>query len=85
MIYFALSRHGYEQFASTSDPFAYLWVSGGVLSEPELADLRAKGVSVTNFSDSIDPNDQVALSEAIDTIKQHHPGQAVWVEHGYAA
>jgi hypothetical protein len=36
---------------------------------------------VTNFTTSIDVADSVSIDGALDTIKEHHPHQCVWVEH----
>ncbi len=81
MIYLVLSRHGYRQLADSSAwPPTALWASEGVLTASELADLRARGIAVTNFTHKIHPGNFSALSDAIDSIREHHPDQAVWVE-----
>ena len=81
MIYFVCSRQSYEQLAgSPAWPPSALWVTPGVLEPSSLAELRASGMVVTNFTTSINSGDLVALAEAVDTIRQHHPGQAVWVD-----
>ena len=86
MIYFATSRQSYDQLAASSVwPPAVLWVSLGVLDSSELADLRAKGLAVTDFTNPINSNDLVAMTGALDTIREHHPGQAVWVDGSVAA
>jgi hypothetical protein len=86
MVYFVLSRHGYDQLVTSSDPpQSPLWVNGGVLAAEELTQLRGRGFDVTDFHHSINPRDIGAVEEAVDTIRLHHPGQVVWVEYGYAA
>ena len=86
MIYFVSSRQSYEQLAGSSAwPPAALWVSLGVLEPSELAELRACGVAVTDFTKPIPSGDLAALAEAVDTIREHHPGQAVWVDGSAAA
>lgn len=82
MTHFVLTRKGYDQLNADFDPFPFtIWVNDGVLSDDELAELRAKGVSVTNFTRAIDPSDPLDVAGAIDTIQQHHPNQSIWVEH----
>ncbi|MBJ7576260.1 hypothetical protein [Luteimonas sp. MC1828] len=86
MIYFATSRQSYDQLAaSPAWPPAVLWVSLGVLASAELADLRAKGLAVTDFTNRVSPNDPAAMSDALDTIREHHPDHVVWVDGSVAA
>ena len=86
MIYFVHSRESYDQLVvSTAWPPSALWVSLGVLEPSELAALRASGIAVTDFSRTIDPNDAMALADVISTIREHHPGQVVWVNGSVAA
>jgi hypothetical protein len=82
MTHFVLTRKGYEQLKASfgNFPFAF-WVNDGVLSASELAELRAAGVSVTNFTTAIDPNCSTEVASAVVTIQQHHPNQSIWVEH----
>ena len=83
MIYFATSRESYDQLAASSAwPPAVLWVAFGVLSPSELADLRATGLAVTDF---INPHDLADISGVLDTLREHHPGQAVWVDGSVTA
>ena len=80
MICFATSRQSYDHLvASEFWPPDALWLSSGVLDAYELAELRAQGLSVTDFTDAIDANDSAEMEEALDTIREHHPAQAVWV------
>ncbi len=82
MTHFVLTRKGYEQLKASfgNFPFAF-WVNDGVLSVSELAELRAAGFSVTNFTTVIDPNCSTEVASAVVTIQQHHPNQSIWVEH----
>ncbi len=86
MVYFILSRHGYDQLAASGGlPTSPLWVSGGVLSVDELSALRSLGFNITDFDSQIDPSDPEEIDEAVETIRLHHPGQVVWVEYSHAA
>ena len=81
MIYFATSRRSYDQLAASAAwPPAVLWISSGVLNASELTALRAKGLSVTDFTDPVSPRAFTEMAEALNTIREHHPGQAVWVD-----
>ena len=81
MIYFAHSRNSYDQLiASSAWPPAALWVSPGLLAATELAELRASGLSVTEFTGPVGHSGYVTLADAVDTIREHHPGQVVWAD-----
>ncbi len=85
MIHFATSRKSYEHLASSSAwPPAVLWVSPGVLDPSELTELRAQGMTITDFTNPIDPSDLTEMTDALDTIREHHPGQVVWVDGSVA-
>ncbi len=78
MIYFVRSRQSYDQLAaSCAWPPEELWVAPGILDATELETLRAAGVSITNF---VEPYDHSDLLGALETIREHHPVQAVWVD-----
>ena len=86
MVYFILTRSGYEQLCASGVPAgAALWLSAGVLSAEELLHLRSSGIDVTDFRDRINPMDLDDVGAALGTIKEHHPRQVVWVEHAHAA
>lgn len=57
-----------------------IWVDKGVASESELRGLRDEGIEMTAFNRQIDPQNEISLVSAIDTVQQHHPNQTVWVE-----
>lgn len=83
MIHFVLTRQGYDQLKASFGTFPFaIWVNDGVLFDGELVELRAQGISVTNFTIAIDLSDPLDVAGAIDTIQQHHPNQSIWVEHG---
>lgn len=86
MVYFILSRRGYDHLVAAGGlPTTPLWVSGGVLSDQELADLHSRGYDISNFHRRIDPEDAEEVAESVDTIRLHHPGQVVWVEFAHTA
>lgn len=84
MVFFALTRHGYEELVNQTDRApSPIWVNAGILSDAELSQLRSAGVEVTNFTHFIDAGDSEAILEAVQTIQKHHSGQRVWVEYAH--
>lgn len=84
MVFFALTRLGYEELVRQSGhPPSPIWVNAGVLSDAELVQLRGAGVEVTNFTRLIDAADSEAILVAVQTIQEHHSGQRVWVEYAH--
>lgn len=79
MVFFVMTRRAFESYMRLADTEAALWVSAGVLSMQELASLRAKGMSITDFHHAVAPDDPAAVQDALDTIQEHHPGQVVWI------
>jgi hypothetical protein len=59
---------------------AALWLSAGVLTADELRGVRGQGLNVTDFDYEIAPGDFDTLADAVSTIKEHHPGQPIWIE-----
>jgi hypothetical protein len=56
-------------------------VNHGILSGAELGQAREGGLLVTDFKRRIGAVDSVSFAEALDTIRQHHPRERIWVEH----
>lgn len=79
MVFFVISRSGFESYSKLGSPQPPLWVSDGVLSAQELEALRAADVEVSDFSYSLELDDSVGIEGAVETIREHHPGQTVWV------
>jgi hypothetical protein len=81
MVFLALTRKGYDshQYLEGKEGNA-LWLSAGILSKTELAVLRESGANVTDFNYAIEPSDKETISCAVDTIKEHHPHETIWVE-----
>jgi hypothetical protein len=79
MVFLAVNRSGYEAYRALGISGA-LWVGAGVLSDEELASLRRLGVDVTNFNYEIELHDSEVISGAVDTIKEHHPGEVLWMQ-----
>jgi hypothetical protein len=54
-----------------------LWVNAGVLSDSEVARLRASGWDLTTWTHRLDFSDSAS---EIDRVRLHHPGQVIWAE-----
>jgi hypothetical protein len=82
MIFLVLTRLVHDQLMEQSKavPLA-IWANSGVLSEGELLRLRDSGVEVTNFLRPIDTGNPSAVEGAVATVREHHVGQTIWVEH----
>jgi hypothetical protein len=84
LVLFALTKQGLaEIIESATSRDAALWVNDGLLAPRDLARLRAEGFELTNFTRWIDPADQADIASAVETIKEHHPGQVLYIERSW--
>lgn len=82
MVLFALTKHGLtDMFNLARGRKITVWVNQGLLDDVNLERLRAEGFDLTNFTRWIDPAVEVEIQQAIWTIKDHHPGDVLYVEH----
>lgn len=80
MVLFVLTRTGYIDTKSLlNQKGTILWVNDNVLTDNEITDLRAAGFDVTRFTSHI-ALEQTAISDAVSTIREHHPHESIWVE-----
>lgn len=79
MVFFALNRCGYESFSKLKVRDFSLWTVDGVLSAEELVALRTEGLDVSEFNYSLELDDAVGIQGAVETIREHHPEETVWV------
>lgn len=80
MVFLAITRSGYATYLALGGEAGALWVGAGVLSDVELAELRQLEVDVSNFDYEILPHEFDVIAGAVETIKEHHPGEPVWVD-----
>lgn len=81
MVFLVLTRPALDELASHFGRLpSPLWVNKGLLSKQELADLRAKGIDVSDFTNNVPPNDLKAIDGVLAVIAEHHYGHAIWVE-----
>lgn len=79
MVFFVISREAFKSYGSLGRTGAPVWVSAGVLTDEELASLRDQNIDVSDFNYSLEPGDSAGIQAAMETIREHHPGQTVWV------
>jgi hypothetical protein len=78
MVILILTRSGLEDIRPRIDVLRdAIWVNTGVLSQAEIAELRASGWNLTDFANPLDVND---LGSNIATMREHHPDQVMWIE-----
>lgn len=76
MIFMVLTRSGFDEvFPRLIKGRDALWVNAGVLSEPEVRELRDAGWNLTKWT-----NPSTDLATEIETVQLHHPDQVVWME-----
>ena len=81
MVFFVISRKGFEDYLTIKENLTVpLWISAGVISQSELESLRQGGIDVTDFNYAIGLNENEVIDDAIETIKEHHPGEVIWVQ-----
>jgi hypothetical protein len=81
LVLFALTKHGLvEMFDLARDGKQPIWLNHGLLDVANLEQLRAEGFDLTNFVHWIDPADESAVQDAVETIREHHPDQVLYIE-----
>lgn len=81
MVLFALTKNGFvEMLDLARGGKAAIWINRGLMDESAIQRLRAEGFDLTDFVHWIDPLDESAVDEAVETVKEHHPGQVLYIE-----
>jgi hypothetical protein len=81
MVFLILSRTGFEELKALLGKCpSPCWVNGDVFSEQELEELRQKGEDISRFSYVISKEDFASLEAVLNTIRDHHPQETIWVE-----
>ena len=80
MIAFVLTRKGYAELVEFAGRLPDgSWVNAGVLSVEEIAEIR-KNSQLTTFTRYVDVESADEVSAALATIREHYPGESIWVE-----
>ena len=78
MPWLVLTRAGAERITRIGVTAEVLWMGSDVLSGEEIQQLRSAGRDVTVFVHPVRTAAEVA--DALVTIREHHPGEVVWIE-----
>jgi hypothetical protein len=80
MVYFALNSQGaHDAVEACVATKSALWVTADSMLESELQAARARGVRVTSFSSLAGSATPEEISDAVATIREHHPSETIWV------
>lgn len=81
LVLFALTKHGLSEMLDLAGGSeSAIWLNDGLLDAADLDQLRAEGLVLTNFVHWIDPADEAAVRSAVETIREHHPNQVLYIE-----
>jgi hypothetical protein len=82
MVYLALNRESALQMLtlakSTGDA---VWIGSDAISEAEYQQFGSEGVKLSRFIYPLTSVETTVVSEALETIELHHPGEFIWVQH----
>lgn len=79
MVYFALTPQGLNEILATPEVAKVsVWCGTNALSEAEFAKLERS--NVTRLTYSLASADKATIQRALSTIKEHHPGERIWIE-----
>ena len=82
MIYLAIDRTSALDLIRVVRGHAHaIWVGADVISREEHQRFVSEGVNLTRFSYTLAREDADAMAVALETIREHHPGETIWVEH----
>jgi len=76
MVFLAITPAGLAYALRTAKPDEAIWCGGDAIAEADYQALDRPHVSRFNY----ELGNRDLLPDAIGTIKEHHPGQTVWVE-----
>jgi hypothetical protein len=81
LVLFALTKQGLADILDIAQGNNIpVWLNQDLLDKAELDRLRAEGLDLTSFAHWIDPTDTSHVQRAVETIKEHHPPQALYIE-----
>ena len=79
MVYLILEERALDEVVKL--PGVVIWAGSNVLTELNHKELVAKGVNVTRFNHPVSGAIRSELEDAIETIKEHHPTESIWVQY----
>lgn len=82
MVIFISSKSAYEEMSELIYSGLYpVWLASGILSDEEIESVRSKDINLSVFFYDVDTSNSVDLECALTTIKEHHPGENIWVQY----
>lgn len=79
MVYLILEARALNEVIKL--PGVTIWAGSNVLTELNHKELVAEGINVTRFNHPISGVNRSELEEALETIKEHHPTESIWVQY----
>lgn len=79
MVYLILEARALDEVIKL--PGVAIWAGSNVLTELNHKELLAKGFNVTRFNHPISGVNRSELEDALETIKEHHPTESIWVQY----
>lgn len=81
MVFLAITPAGLQQAISLSRTSKFaIWCSSDAISEADYENMT--GFNISRFAYPLDGESSEVITEALETIAEHHPGATIWVEHG---
>ena len=80
MVYIVLTADGLNELLQSLPKACAFWLQADLASDDRIAQLRAAGWNVTRWTKPIDFADRQQLAYQLATIREHHPGQMIWME-----
>jgi hypothetical protein len=59
---------------------AAVWVGSDAMSHDEHYRIAAEGVNLTRFAYQLVNATAAVVDDALETVREHHPGEVVWVQ-----
>jgi len=76
MVFLAITPSGLADALRTAGPDDAVWCGSDAISQEEYELLAVHNLS--RFGHEL--GDQALIDDAMDTVKDHHPGQTIWIE-----
>ena len=82
MVIFISSKSAYEEMKSLIFSGDHsIWLASGVLTDEEVESILGKDIELSVLDYDVDTSDSRDLECAMFTIREHHPGNNIWVQY----
>jgi len=58
-----------------------VWLGSDAVTEQQVKELWAIGHRLSRFNYPLAAESQEVISDALTTIREHHPGEVIWVQY----